>query len=150
MSLKLAQFLALFFTALAVIPAGAHLLELPNKIGMSREQYFTVQNAYRGWALAGVVLAAAIVANGWLAMAVRDQSLPFVFAILGLLAVAGTLAVFFIWTYPANVATDNWTIVPPDWAELRAQWEYSHAANAVLLLLGFCWVALAVITVRAA
>jgi hypothetical protein len=38
-------------TALAVVPAGAHFFELPNKIRLSQEQYFTEQGIYRGWAL---------------------------------------------------------------------------------------------------
>jgi hypothetical protein len=38
-------------TALALVPAGAHLFELPNKIGLSQDRYFIVQSIYRGWAL---------------------------------------------------------------------------------------------------
>lgn len=32
--LNTARFLALLFAALALVPAGAHLAELPNKIGL--------------------------------------------------------------------------------------------------------------------
>ena len=32
----------------------AHLFELPNKIHLSREDYLTVQQIYRGWALLGI------------------------------------------------------------------------------------------------
>jgi hypothetical protein len=31
-----------------------------------------------------------------------------------------------------NALTKNWTIMPPDLEAARQQWEYSHAANAVL------------------
>ncbi|HEV8657074.1 MAG TPA: hypothetical protein VGS96_00470 [Thermoanaerobaculia bacterium] len=34
----------------------AHLFELPNKIGLSRDDYPTVQQIYRGWALAGILV----------------------------------------------------------------------------------------------
>jgi len=34
MSLRVIQFLAVILTALALIPAGAHLFELPNKIDL--------------------------------------------------------------------------------------------------------------------
>jgi hypothetical protein len=37
--------LALVLTALALVPAGAHLFALPNKIGLAQEQYFIVQNS---------------------------------------------------------------------------------------------------------
>jgi hypothetical protein len=42
---------------------------------------------------------------------------------------------FWIFTFPANVATDNWTVVPDNWQALRGQWEYSHAAGAGFQLL---------------
>jgi hypothetical protein len=47
------------------------------------------------------------------------------------LILAVTLVVFFVWTYPANQATANWTAVPADWQALRSQWEFSHTAHAV-------------------
>ena len=48
------------------------------------------------------------------------------------------LLVFFSWTYPANQATDNWTVVTPNWQALRTQWELSHAASAVLTFIALC------------
>jgi hypothetical protein len=42
MGLKTTQFLAPVVTALALVPAGAHLFALPNKLGLSEAQYFTV------------------------------------------------------------------------------------------------------------
>lgn len=47
---------------------------------------------------------------------------------------AAAQAVFWTFTYPANVATRNWTVVPANWQALRVQWEYSHAVGAVLTL----------------
>jgi len=37
-----------------------------------------------------------------------------------------------VFTYPVNKTTNNWTVVPENWQALRARWEYSHAAGAVL------------------
>jgi hypothetical protein len=132
------RFAAVLLTALALVPAGAHLLELPHKIGLARDDYFVVQAIYRGWALLGIVSIGAILANLLLAAALRKRGeparLPFV---AGLLLVLG-LAIFFGWTYPANQATANWTVAPPDWASLRSAWEWSHAANAVVTLAALC------------
>jgi membrane associated rhomboid family serine protease len=55
--------------------------------------------------------------------------------------ILATLAIFFAWTYPANQATENWTIMPETWETLRRQWEYSHAVNAVLTFAALCFVA---------
>ncbi|MEE1613680.1 hypothetical protein [Microvirga sp. CF3016] len=41
--------------------------------------------------------------------------------------------IFFTWTFPANQATANWTISRTIGARCEA-WEYSHAANAVVML----------------
>lgn len=50
MALTVARFLSLLFAALALAPALAHLLELPNKIGLPRDAYLIVQHIYYGWA----------------------------------------------------------------------------------------------------
>jgi hypothetical protein len=56
--------------------------------------------------------------------------------------------VFFTWTYPANQATADWTVVPDDWRELRRHWEYAHAANAVLTFLALCAATLSTVPTR--
>lgn len=76
--MNLLRFAALLFTALALGPALAHLLELPNKIGLSREDYLTVQRIYSGWALLGVVVFGALLSTLALAIAVRDRRREFV------------------------------------------------------------------------
>jgi hypothetical protein len=45
----------MMLTALALVPGGAHLFALPNKISLSESDYFIAQSAYRGWALLGIV-----------------------------------------------------------------------------------------------
>ena len=42
--------------------------------------------------------------------------------------------VFWVFTWPANEATQNWTVAPADWMALRDQWEFSHMVGAVLNL----------------
>jgi hypothetical protein len=148
MGLRAPQFLAIVLTALALVPAGAHLAELPNKIGLGQEEYFVVQSIYRGWALFGIALFGALGANLALAIVVRRQRAPFWLAFLAFLLVAATLAIFFIWTYPANQATSNWTVVPANWQELRTTWEYAHATNAILTFLALCAVTWSTLVTR--
>jgi len=145
---KTVQFLALVLTALALVPGGAHVLALPNKIDLAQDQYFIVQNVYRGWALFGIVLVGALIANLVLTIMLRGRGAPFALALLAFFCLALTLAIFFAWTYPANQATSNWMTIPANWEALRRQWEYSHAANAVVTFAAFCSVALSVLTTR--
>jgi hypothetical protein len=148
MALKTVQFLALVLTALALVPAGAHLFTLLNKIDFAQEQYFIVQNIYRGWALFGIVWIGALLANFALAVMLRGRGRPFVLALIAGLCVVVMFAIFFTWTYPANQATDNWTTIPPNWEQLRRQWEYSHVVNALVTFAAFCSVALSVLITR--
>jgi hypothetical protein len=43
--MKLLQFVAMMLTALALVPGGAHLFALPNKISLSESDYFIAQSA---------------------------------------------------------------------------------------------------------
>src|SRR5262249_26252512 len=92
----------------------------------------------RGWALFGIVIFAAIGANLALAVTLKRRRAPFWLNTMASLLLACSLVVFFLWTYPANHATNNWTMTVPDWEKLRKQWEFSHAANAVLTFIALC------------
>jgi hypothetical protein len=118
--------------ALMLVPAGAHLMELPNKLRLGPDAYLTVQQIYRGWSLSGIVVVPTVVAT--VGLAVLDRRRPRVFPATALAAacvVAGH-ALFWSLTFPVNRATANWTTLPEHWERLRAQWEFSHAAGAVL------------------
>jgi membrane associated rhomboid family serine protease len=61
-------------------------------------------------------------------------------ALRGLVSAAlitASLAVFFIWIFPANQATGNWTTIPDNWEVLRRHWEYAHAASALIVFAAF-------------
>ena len=142
MSIRWVHFCALLFTALSLVPAGAHLFEMPNKINLSQADYFVVQGIYRGWALFALALIPSLAATLALAIMRRGQGWPFLAALLSFVCMAATLIIFFTWTYPANQATSNWTVVHADWQNLRIQWEYAHAVNAVMTFIAFCLLAL--------
>jgi hypothetical protein len=121
----------------------AHVASLPNKIGLPADAYLTVQQIYRGWAAFGFLLFAALAAI--LALVVLDwrKRRPVALELAALVLLAASLGVFFAWTEPANAATQYWTMLPDNWEQLRAAWEYSHAAAACLVLLAFSALALA-------
>jgi hypothetical protein len=139
------RFIALLCTALALAPALAHLLELPNKINLSREDYLTVQQIYRGWALLGFVVAGALLSNLIVAIMVRTKPKAFALTLIAFLCIVGTQVVFWTFTYPANQQTNNWTILPANWLQLREQWEYSHAVSAVLNLIALITLSLSLL-----
>jgi hypothetical protein len=145
MAFDVVRFVSILCCGLALAPAAAHLLELPNKIDLSRGEYLVVQQIYRGWALLGIVVLSALASTLALTVLVRHQRKAFVWALIALLAIVGTQIVFWTLTFPANQATDNWTVLPENWMELRRQWEYSHATSAGLNLIALVAAIIAVL-----
>ena len=140
----LLKVLTLALTAIILVPSGAHLFELPGKIDLARDAYFTVQGIYSGWALFGTPIIAAILANGALYMVLRRRVPQAArWALVSAALIAASLAVFFIWIFPANQATANWTTIPDNWDVLRQHWEYAHAANALIVFAAFLATAMA-------
>jgi uncharacterized membrane protein HdeD (DUF308 family) len=136
--MKALQFVAIVLGAVALVPGGAHVASLLNKINLSQSNYFIAQEIYRGWNLFAIVLIGNLLANLALAVAMRAQDKALWFVLANLLCIAGSLAIFFAFTFPANQATDNWTAIPANWQQLRWQWEMSHAANELVTFVGFC------------
>ena len=128
------RILSVLFTALALVFGGAHLFELPHKIGLSAADYLTVQQIYRGWQFAGIVVVGQIVSIAALAYAVRNHRRVLVPTLIALVCAVGTQVLFWLFSFPANQATDNWATLPADWEMLRQRWEFAHAANALLNL----------------
>jgi hypothetical protein len=126
-----------------MVPSGAHALELINKMAMSAGEYLIAQRSYRGWAFAGIFVVAALLFTGGLSLALRGDAPSFGPALFAFACLVATQLVFWLFTYPMNVRTRNWTEVPKDFEAVRRQWEYSHAAAAVLNLLAFVGVILA-------
>jgi hypothetical protein len=144
--LRIVQFLAIILTALALVPLGAHLASLPNKINLTAEQYFIIQSSYSGWFLFALVQIPSVIVAVVLVVMMRADALPFRLALIGGAAMAATLAIYFIWVNPANLATEQWTVIPDNWQALRRQWEYGHAASAVFNLVALCAITAAVVT----
>jgi hypothetical protein len=65
------------------------------------------------------------------------------------LALAATQGVFWVFTYPVNVASQFWTVSPEPFEAARRQWEHSHAASAVLTFVALVALVLSSLTYQA-
>jgi len=137
MSMSLVHIVAIVSTALALAPAAAHVMELPNKIRLPEAEYLVVQKLYRGWQFVGIVVVVALVSTAMLAASENGASKSFVAALVAFMCLVGTQVVFWVFTFPVNRATGNWTKLPSGWIRMRRRWEFSHAASAVLNLVAF-------------
>ena len=96
------QFVAMLFAAVAMAAGWAHLSELPNKMTLAHEDYLMVQQIFRGWASLGFIVVGALVATAMLTVLQRGAGTAFYLALAATLCIALSLAVFFLFTFPAN------------------------------------------------
>jgi hypothetical protein len=138
----------LILAALTLVPAGAHLAELPNKLKLDGPSWLAAQALYRGW---GVVLGPLEVATlfvaAYLAWRVRHRRPAFLLSMIAVACYGAMQVYFWALNFPVNTAVAGWTAanLPADWPAYRARWEWSHAARAVLAFVALCcllWAAL--------
>jgi hypothetical protein len=147
-NLKTLQLLAIVSTALYLVPTGAHLFELPSKMAMAPPDYMVVQRIYAGWALFGIGHAVAFVSTIAHTVLVRRERLAFAYSVVAVVGLAAALAIFIMFTYPINVASQFWTVTPEPFEAARRQWEYSHAAAAVLTFASLIAIVLSALSYR--
>jgi hypothetical protein len=138
------QSLAVIAVALVLVPTGAHIFELPNKLGLAPQDYLTVQKIYRGWDLFGFVIAASLLATAAHAYLVRANTESLRWSLVAFAGIVCTQLLFWTLVYPLNELTRNWNVLPPDFETARRQWEYAHAACFALNLMSLAAIILAI------
>jgi hypothetical protein len=132
---------AILIASLSMGTTLAHLLEMPAKLHYGGALWLTLlQTLYPpAFGTIGAFFeAAAIGMAGALAISVRRRTRAFVWTVAGASCLLAAHAAFWIWVAPVNRALLPLTpeTLPPDWTELRDQWEYAHAARALLQITG--------------
>ena len=135
---NLLRFATMICAIITLSALMAHVLELPKKMSLSKENYLTVQSIYSGWAWLGIAeIGALILSILWL-ISIRSKKKLFNILLVACIYFLLSLVIFFVYTYPANIQTHNWTQLPANWEQLREQWEYSHAVHTALNFIGVC------------
>lgn len=131
-------FLAILASLLALSPDVAHLFEMPRKLTLSRDAYFTVQKIYAGWELFGAATLAQFLTLVLLARASFREYYVFRPVLASLVLMLMAQALFWLFAFPADAATAGWGRVTPDWDDLRHIWEYAHAGSALCQIAALC------------
>src|SRR5262245_8209770 len=116
---SVALLVALLASITMLGPALAHAFEFVHKIDLPRDQYFVVQQIYRGWDKFAAVLALQVIALLSAALLARRHRRLLAPIMLAILFVAAAQVLFWTYTFPANRATSNWTVQPDNWEMLR-------------------------------
>ncbi|AYG58484.1 DUF1772 domain-containing protein [Rhizobium jaguaris] len=152
------QILTILVVAVAMALALAHLLELPGKMRLSKEDYLTVQRIYYpGFTIGGVTEPIGVLLLLLLLVLTPANTVAFWLFAAAFAAMVVMHAVFWLLIQPVNnfwlkdvelkglgagfFSQDPFgggqTAGKPDWTMLRDRWEWSHAARAALGLLAF-------------
>ncbi|MBT2321505.1 hypothetical protein J7E62_03910 [Variovorax paradoxus] len=136
MFLRTWRWLTLMFVALSLAPAAGHFLEMPAKMRYEGPLWLTISQTLYGafGTVGGAFEVGAIITTVVLALLVRRRRPAFGWTLLAALCVLLSHAAFWIWLAPVNatVAASTLATLPENWMALRSQWEYTHAARAVL------------------
>jgi hypothetical protein len=138
MLLKAARFAALVLASVNFGLAAAHLVEMGPKRRLSGPDWLTVQNIYTDFGkVARFTMPSAFLSELLAAVLARRRSS----AVLTGAAALGTVGTVAIWRFlnePVNREVLAWRpdSLPPDWKQRRDQWEFAHAASAVVHALG--------------
>jgi len=146
--------LAALLATVAMAPALAHALELPGKRRLSRDDYTVVQRIYYpGFTIAGTSELPGIIVTATALALTEAASLDFTLRAIGLVALVGMQAVYWLRVHPVNGfwlegedldrfgagffafaarRRDAGRDGHVEWTDLRARWESGHAMRAAL------------------
>jgi hypothetical protein len=139
MPLKLLRFVTILLVALLSGLAFAHVLEQPAKMAYEAAMYITIQKSlYVHWGppnVGGILEPSAIIATALVAFFIRKRTRGLWLTLGALFALLMAFPVVFFWLVaPANAGFLAATLssIPPNWTELRSNWEMGHAIRFAL------------------
>jgi hypothetical protein len=144
MWLRVIRFLVVMLAALSLSFGLGHLMQVPAR--MAWDQYLWVGSTFQGglYSLSGplgaLIEVTTLIALIMLAALLRRHEASG-FALTAIAAGLFATGLLFWWVlvYPVNVELAKWVngLVPENWIEWRAIWEWGQAANGLLQLVGF-------------
>lgn len=119
-----------------------HLLELPQRMQFDQQLWVRVtviENIYRLFGTVGATFEiAAILTAIILVFLVRKHGSTFYWTLCGAMLLIMAFVSWIVFIAPMNAEFAKWltTPIPSNWMQYRDQWEYAHAANAFIKIIG--------------
>jgi len=136
------RFITLMLASFSLSLSMTHLLELPQRMRFDQQLWVKVtvfENLYRLFGSVGAVfeITAILTAIG-LAFLVRKRGSTFYWTLGGAILLVLAFVSWIMFVAPMNAEFAKWltTPIPADWTRYRDQWEYAHAVNAFVKIMG--------------
>ncbi len=142
------RYLTVFFALIPLSALVCNVIELPARFNLSKDNYLSIQSFTSEFSWLIVFEFAAMFMTIVLIVAEKKKRQPFRLLLMALICFVISIAIFFIFNLPADIATNGWLNLPPDWFPVRDQWEYANAVRAIFSFTGFTFIVLALVKNR--
>jgi hypothetical protein len=136
MLIKTWRLITIMFVSLSMSMAFCHLLQLPPRMSYDAELWRATQSMFRlfGPPVGAIIEIGALVLAAILTFLVRQRRPAFRWTLACAVCLFAAQAAWWLLINPANNEMVHWTMnsIPADWTRYREQWEYTHAARAIL------------------
>ncbi|CAN1210137.1 DUF1772 domain-containing protein [Tumidithrix helvetica PCC 7403] len=134
--------MTLMLTSLSLSLSMTHLLELPQRMQFEQQLWVKVtvlENVYRLFGSVGAVFEiTAILTAIVLVFLIRRQGSTLYWTLGGAILLVLAFVSWIVFIAPMNAEFARWLTnpIPSDWTRYRDRWEYAHAANALIKIIG--------------
>lgn len=145
------RFITLMLASFSLSLSMTHLLELPQRMQFDQQLWVrvtVVENVYKLFGSVGAVFEiTAILTAIMLAFLVRKHGSTFYWTLGGAIVLVLAFVSWIMFVAPMNAEFAKWLTnpVPADWTRYRDQWEYAHAVNAFIKIIGLSLLAISVL-----
>ena len=145
------RFITLMLASFSLSLSMTHLLELPQRMQFDQQLWVrvtVVENVYKLFGSVGAAFEiTAIITAIVLAFLVRKQGSTFYWTLGGAIVLVLAFLSWIMFVAPMNVEFAKWLTnpIPADWTRYRDQWEYAHAVNAFIKIMGLSLLVISVI-----
>nr|WP_144051352.1 DUF1772 domain-containing protein [Calothrix sp. PCC 7507] len=128
-----------------------HLLELPQRMQFDQQLWVKVtvfENVYKLFGSVGAAFEiTAILTAIVLVFLVRKRGSSFYWTLGGVIFLVLAFVSWIIFVTPMNAEFAKWLTnpIPQDWMRYRNQWEYTHAINALIKIIGLSLLVISVL-----
>lgn len=136
------RFMTLMLATFSLSLSMTHLLEMPQRMQFDQQLWVRVtvfENVYKLFGSVGAVFEiAAILTAMVLAFLLHRRGSTFYWTLGGAIFLVLAFVSWIIFVAPMNAEFAKWLTnpVPTDWTRYRDQWEYAHAVNALIKIIG--------------
>lgn len=149
--LRVWRFITLMLASFSLSLSMTHLLELPQRMQFDQQLWVKVtvfENVYKLFGSVGSVFEiTAILTAIVLVFLIRKRGSTFYWTLGGAILLILAFGSWIMFVAPMNAEFAKWLTnpIPADWSRYRDQWEYAHAVNALIKIMGLSLLVISVL-----